>query len=346
MSDETPLEADPRTPNLYDLSDLLIAATITLWVYIVPFDPSSAAHLQAIPGLIGLLFVPGYLTILSALTVTKLDVELDRLELLLLSFIISVTTIPILGMSLHFIIGSAYPETIVGIISVYVFISVSVHFIHRLASDSAHTGVQVNVRGFLSALFQQETKVDKALNMAIILLILVGTVAVIVPVPGQTSPQFTEISLLTENESGDLAMDGYLSDLNSTKSKTINTVISNNERRTVNYTLVVQVQRAELSGQSVVVRERRQVDRTGVRLSDNDSAEIPYQFTAREAQTGCRVAFLLYAGNVPPSPTMDNAYREVHVWHTDDPPAGKNGCADLKDISVRQNSSANVSVSG
>ena len=208
---------------------------------------------------------------------------------------------------------------------------------YRFISDSTHARVKLlDVRGFLNNLFQQETKVDTVLNMAILLLVLVGTVAVMSPVFEQSSPQFTELGLATQNESDELAMEGYLSDLNSTESRTIYAEITNKERNDVDYILVVQIQQTELRDRSVAVLERRQTVQTDIQLSHNESEQIPYRVTAGDTQTGCRVAFLLYSGNVPESPTIDNADREVHLWHTDDPPPENNSCRDLNEITVQQ----------
>ena len=118
MSDNISSENGLTKPKLDDVADLVIAAVVVLWVYIVPFDQSSVNLLRVLPGLIGLLLIPGYLTLVSALVVTGSEVELDRLEVLLISFVISVTIVPILGVSLHFITGNADPEMIVSIMSV------------------------------------------------------------------------------------------------------------------------------------------------------------------------------------------------------------------------------------
>jgi len=337
MSNDTSPKNGSTKPKLDDVADLVIAAVVVLWVYIVPFDQSSVNILRVLPGLIGLLLIPGYLTIVSALVVTGSEVELDRLEVLLISFVISVTIVPALGVSLHFITGNADPETIVGIISVYVVISVLSNLVYRFVSDSTNARVTLlNVREFCNNLFRQETNVDTVLNMAIVLLVLAGTVAVMSPVSEQSSPQFTELGLVTQNESGELAMEGYLSDLPSTESRTIYAEITNKERQVVNYSLIVQIQQTELRDQSVAALERRQTVRTNIQLSHNESKQIPYRVTARDTQTGCRVAFLLYSGDVPELPTMDNADREVHLWHTDDPPPANNGCRDLNGITVQQ----------
>lgn len=159
------------------------------------------------------------------------------------------------------------------------------------------------------------------------------------PITEQTEPQFTEFSVLSGYDSDDLAMNNYLQTNGSDDTAPITMDITNHEQQPVEYTVIVQVQRAEVRERSVTVLDRRRISTIDVRLEHGESARILYEFTSPERETGCRVAFLLYRGSSPSSPTLENAYRELHFWDTADPPSTQTNRPTPNAINVNTNQS-------
>jgi uncharacterized membrane protein len=168
---------------------------------------------------------------------------------------------------------------------------------------------------------------------------IIGVGVVIAPSIGQEEPRFTEFYILSENQSDDLVMRDYLSSSEPIETTRIWAGITNREYREVNYTVIVQVQRVKIANKSLEVLERERINKLSVNLSHNESTSLPYDFTVNRTETGCRIAFLLYTGAAPGSPTIENSYRELHVWNMEDPPGKQPNCRNISAVNVELNQS-------
>lgn len=310
---------------------VLTTLALTYWT------PTWISPLRVGMGLISVLFAPGYVTLAAVLssptTMTKLtpwkrvESRLGRWEQILLSVVISIAIVPILGIVVSFTPSGVRPVIMVQAISGYTLMTAGVVAIRRLFFAQAATGFLLDdIESWIDRVRDPPTETDLLLNLLIIAVVLVGSVAIVTPLGGQETPQFTELSVLSENESGNLDMNEYLQPSGSDNAATVVMDVTNHEHQSVEYTVVVQVQRAEVRERSVAVLDRTQISTTEIRLDHNESARIPYEITSPDTRTGCRVAFLLYRGSPPESPTVDNAYREVHLWDTADPPPTQASC--------------------
>lgn len=92
--------------------------------------------------------------------------------------------------------------------------------------------------------------------------------------------------------------------------------IGNNEYESVDYTVVVQLQRVEGEGNQSRVTDRVEVDRFSASVDHNETWVEERSFTVDGELTGenLRLTFLLYDGDVPLAPTRGNAYRDLHLW--------------------------------
>lgn len=335
-----------------ELCDLILVLGIVLGTLVLIYwAPAWLSPLRVGFGLISVLFVPGYVTVV--ILIPYLDTEdkliswqrvkssLSRGEQVLLSVIISIAIIPMIGIVLSFTSPGVRPATMVLAISGYSLVVAGIAAVRRLLFTSTASGFLLDdINSWISRLSARPTETDLLLNLLLITVILIGGLVVITPDSGQGTSQFTEFYVLSEDESGALNMTDYLHVNDSGDPAPVVTGITNHEQEAVEYTVIVQVQRAEVRERSVAVLDRSRISTINIRLADGESARIPYEFRSPETQTGCRVAFLLYRGNPPSSPTVDNAYRELHLWDTANPPPDQAGCStpDVIDVTTDQSS--------
>jgi len=332
-----------------DLFDLFVVIDFALIAFILAYSASPQLTVFRIGfGLLGVLFIPGYVTLAAATAGRKTDDELgqwnwigdelDRGERLVLCIPVSMAIVVLLAVILSLTPFGIEPLTMVLVVTTYSVSVTAVATIHRLVSDSETANSPLGgVTLPIGRLRNLPTEVDVVLNLLILLVVVAGAVAVVAPLSGQSTPRFTEFALLSGNESGDLDTEGYLFENGSNGSASVVAQITNRERRLVQYTVVVQLQRAAVRNRSVTVLDHRRMSTVSVGLNDSERARLRYEFALPETRTGCRIAFLLYRGDIPASPTIENAYRELHLWHTPDPPPNRTGCPSLGTIDIETN---------
>lgn len=79
--------------------------------------------------------------------------------------------------------------------------------------------------------------------------------------------------------------------------------------------LVVEVDlRVAFEGNESTVTGADELDRFQLRLEHNETRHVDYTVVPTTTGTRLQLAFLLYRDAPPPSPTVENAYRETHLW--------------------------------
>jgi uncharacterized membrane protein len=338
---------------------VLLSSALVHW----PIEPLAPVRIGL--GLVSVLFAPGYVTLVAfagrsgpktepspsegadppdaedSRLFRWMPSELARTEGLILSVLTSVAVVAVLGLLLGFGPIGVTPTSIVFAVNGYTLLLAGATIARRvLAPESAASLAFLDPRSWPGDVWDPLTGTDAVLDLFLLLLVVAGGVALVVPVPGQSASSFTEFYVLGNNESDEAAMGDYLSTLDPGETERIDVGIANREHRRINYTVVVQVQRTDVADRSVVVLDRQRISRHSVALDHDESVRLPYEFSANESATGCRVAFLLYRGDPPLSPTLENAYRELHLWHAEEPPAGGANCSNPAAIDARVNRSA------
>jgi uncharacterized membrane protein len=132
---------------------------------------------------------------------------------------------------------------------------------------------------------------------------------------GGGSDGVTELYFLSEADDGSLQAGDYPTELTRGSPQPISVAVGNRGDAAATYTLVGQLQRVDREGNGTVVRERRQLPSGEVRVGAGETRIFNETVTAEE--TGSyRLVYLLYRGDAPSDPRIDNAYREVHLWLT------------------------------
>lgn len=123
---------------------------------------------------------------------------------------------------------------------------------------------------------------------------------------------FTELGVYTEDEGGDLVADEYPDELAPGESTPLVVTVDNQEGEEAAYTVVVQEQRLE----DDEVVERTELDRIETTVADGDTERIDHDLSPTASDGTVRVVYLLYEGDVPANPTIENADEDVFVWVT------------------------------
>ena len=247
---------------------------------------------------------------------------IDGIERVALSFGLSIAVVPLIGLVLNFTPWGIRLVPIVLSVSAFTAGCVAVAARRRWALPEEDR-FRVPYRQWMAAtrteLFDPDDRLDAALNVVLVLSILLATAsiayAVAVPKQGET---FTEFYLLTENESGDLVADDYPTNFTAGESEPLVVGIGNQEHERVDYTVVVQLQRIDRdridNRTRLTVQERQELRRLETTLGQNETWQRSYDVTPRLTGQNLRLAFLLYRDSVPATPTVENAYRETHLW--------------------------------
>jgi uncharacterized membrane protein len=149
--------------------------------------------------------------------------------------------------------------------------------------------------------------------VAVAVVVAAGGVFTVVTT-AETGEQFTEFSLLVEDD-GDLLVAGsYPQAVEVGENATVVFGVENRERREQTYTVVPRLQRVVDVDNETRISEYEEYDR--VRLTVGAGRTERRDYTVNPTLTGenLRLSFLLYRGDPPDRVTVTNAYRRTHIW--------------------------------
>lgn len=168
-------------------------------------------------------------------------------------------------------------------------------------------------------LYRRPAPGDAVLNVALAAVVLVslGGVGYAMTVPNNAET-FTSTTLLTRTSGGDLVASDYPETLDASGEEFV-LRLENNEQARTSYTVVGQLQRVRPGGAETQVRQRQTVLRTSTTLDSGASWTRSHTVAPAIGGENLRLVYYVYRGEAPESPTVDSAYRHVHVW-VDAPP--------------------------
>ncbi|WP_324666130.1 DUF1616 domain-containing protein [Haloarcula sediminis] len=287
--------------------------------------------LRILFGLPLVLFVPGY-TFIAALFpeagTSPVDDDgaesvqssgIDGIERVALSFGLSIAIVPLIGLILNFTPWGIRLVPILVALTTFIAITTVVAYRRRLELDPDDR-FRVPYREWMSVarteLFEPDSQTDKILNVVLMLSVLlaVGSVGYAVAVPKE-GESFTEFYILTENDDGELVADNYPTEFHVGEGQPVIVGIGNQEHEPQSYTVVVELQRVETENNETTVMEERELDRfRSPAIQDNETWQTNHTVTPTMTGDRLRLVYLLYRDSPPSSPTVDNAYREIHLW--------------------------------
>ena len=243
---------------------------------------------------------------------------IDGVERVALSFGTSIAVVPLVGLALNFTPFGIRLVPLVVSLSGLTFALLWVAAERRWALPAAER-FRVPYREWYAAgraeLFDPETRADAALNVLLVLSVVLAAssvgYAVAVPTQGE---RFTEFYLLTETDDGDLVADDYPTEFTRGEPRSLVVGIGNREREEQTYTVVVELHRVEVAGNTTTVLEERELHRWRPTVGHNETWHLPHSVAPQLTGTRLRLTYLLYRGDAPPDPRVDTAYRELHLW--------------------------------
>jgi len=165
----------------------------------------------------------------------------------------------------------------------------------------------------LRGLLVVDGKTALVLNVVLLLSVLLAAGGVTYALTGESEESVTELYLLTENEQGELVADDFPHEPPAGETVEVVVGIEGQVARGENYTVVVQTQRVKGDEGNLTVVSRQQVDQFQANPGADAQFRQPVQFSLYTAEQRYRVAFMLYRGEPPATPTLENAHREVHL---------------------------------
>jgi uncharacterized membrane protein len=244
--------------------------------------------------------------------------RIDGIERVALSFGLSIAITPLIGLVLNFTpFGTRLVPIVLSIGGLTLLASV-VAALRRQnlpVEERFRVPCRVWVEAARAELFAPETRLDAVLSAVVVvsLLLAVSSVgyAVLVPKSGES---FSEFYLLTENESGALVATDYPQNFTVGQSQPLVVGIGNHEHEQADYSVVAELQRVSMWGNSTTVRESRELDRFSRTIPASGSTNWTHEVTPTMTGERLRLTYLLYRGSPPGNPTVENAYRETHLW--------------------------------
>jgi len=162
------------------------------------------------------------------------------------------------------------------------------------------------------------------LRIALALSLVFAGVALVQSGGATAESGVTELYVVSSAEAAGADANAYPGNLTAGDQRSIELAVGNHEGRNVEYTLVGQRQVVDNGSAGLVVSEREEIHRETISLQAGATASI--NTTIGPPDPGrYRVAYLLYAGEPPTDPTIDNAAEEVHLWIDVTSTAGTDG---------------------
>lgn len=255
------------------------------------------------------------------------DRGIDGVERFGLSLAASLAILPLIAFALNFTPAGIRVEPVMLALSWFTLIFAFLTFVRRLGTDAdrrfglpplssigagsvRYFGVG---RGSLSGRrpFEATSATQRTFNLLLVasLLVLIASVgyAAMTPYPGEED--FTEFYLVTQNESGDYTTTGLPRDLSAGAGTAYPVTIENHEGEPVTYTTVVELQDAGGGGGSEVGRAQAEV-------APGEASVTEVTVTPDRGGEDLRLVFLLYKGEAPADPTVENAYLHTRLYVT------------------------------
>lgn len=246
------------------------------------------------------------------------DRGIDGIERVALSLGLSIAIVPLIGLVLNFTPWGIRLVPILVSVSGFTLLSTAVAA-HRRWVLPEEVRFSVPYKQWLSAgrneFLAPDTRADAVLNvmLAVSIVLAMSSVGYAVLIP-QQGESFSELYLLTEEDDGELVADDYPTNFTQGEEKELIVGVSNQEHEPTNYTLLVQLQRVRTQDNSTTMLRSDQLHEFDIQLAHNETWHRTHSISPTFEGTNLRLTYLLYRGQPPASPTVNNSYREVHLW--------------------------------
>ncbi|WP_049925903.1 DUF1616 domain-containing protein [Halopiger goleimassiliensis] len=242
---------------------------------------------------------------------TRTVTDVERIAL---SFGLSVAVVPLVGLVTAFLFGTVTGPSAVGAIATATVVGVALATVRRgrvPPEERYRFDARRKLGTAARAIFDARSTLHLAVNLLLVsTLILALTTVGYAFVAPQDGEEYTNVQLLSENDAGEYVAGDYPETVESGEPLSLAVGVENREDRTMEYTLVLQEQ--WISDGDVI--ERTELQRTGYAMNDGESVTDEVSVTPAAESGTVRIAALLYADDVPETPTLENADERAYVW--------------------------------
>ncbi|MDJ1434545.1 DUF1616 domain-containing protein [Halostagnicola sp. A-GB9-2] len=229
-----------------------------------------------------------------------------------LAFGLSFGLLPLLGLGIGLTPFGFTTSAVVGAVSIYTLVGVWIAAArrHRIASAERYRfDFGRKLAAGRRAVFDTGSAIHTAVNVLLVVSMLLALTTVgYALVSPQQGAEYTDLRLLTEDGSDEFVASNYSTSVESGEAIPFTVATENQEGEEMEYTVVVQEQ--WISDGEIL--ERTELERSDYNLDDG-SIEYSEQNVTPEAESGAiRISVMLYDGDVPDTPTHDNAYRYTY----------------------------------
>ena len=296
-----------------EVSDL-VAVTVITTVALAATVSSADGLLLAAVAIPFLLFVPGY-ALIAALFPDRGSMyqrhRLDGLERTLYAVVASICLAVIVGVNLDFTSWPIRPVPVVSALAAVTYLSTLVSLYRRKASGSEATKSAAQLNTGTNSRTQSNDSGVRLGSIVVAVAIVVALVSVtFVAAQPQRGETYSEFGLLTENN-GTLQADGYPEEMALGESNELYFTVTNREQQQTEYVVVVQLTRTAPTG---AVMESARLNTYTETTAPGDTWQQRHTITPVLEGERLRLTYLLYRDSPPEQPTVDNAYRETHIW--------------------------------
>lgn len=227
-----------------------------------------------------------------------------------LSLGLSVAVLPIVGVAIVASPLALSVQVVLAAIAGFTVLVFALGLVRRVRKreESRYVLPLSAFRRTVGAGFEGST-LDVGLNVLLVLVLVVASAGFLgaVALP-QDQTNYTRVSLLTENNQGNLVASGYQTNLTVGQSAEYVLEVANHEDGPATYTVVVEQQQVGENGN--VVRSA-EIDRYQRNLGENVTWQLRHELRPTFAGDNMRYTYLVYRGEPPDDPSVDSAYRHL-----------------------------------
>lgn len=311
---------------------LTILGSLFVLTTSVGLSPDSPLLTVVLGGLF-LVFVPGYVLLavifpgngpqaqtngVPDFSSVRIEDGISHVERVALSFGVSVSLVPLFGLTIAALGAPLTPSTVTGTLSVFTVGCILGALFRRLRLPVEERFKlplgqwASNTRTFLFG----GSWSDSVVNVLLVICILVGfsAAAYAFSVP-QPDAEFTSFALLTRTADGEYVSSDYPTNFTEGEPQELVVSVTNNRRETAEYTVVATLQRVRPTGDDQVrVLSQREQRRFEVELSPNETWRRPHDITPQRSGTNLRLVYFLYRGDAPSEADSDTADDRLQLW--------------------------------
>ncbi|MCU4975354.1 DUF1616 domain-containing protein [Halobacteria archaeon AArc-m2/3/4] len=320
--------------------DLAIVVGLLLIVNISVFAPVIRETPLRVPFVFVMaLFVPGY-AVVSALypeagTSPAGDVndakresflearfrpELSGTERVALSFGLSIVIVPMIGFPLTIAMNGVSPTWILLAVTLFSLLATSIAVVRRWNVPEEERFI-VPYREWIATaktgINHRDARADVTLSILLIasIILMIGTIGY----AGMMLPQQDQFSSITIDfeEDETTVGEGILNETSSGPNGTFVVDIDNHEYRSIEYTLIVQQTHSPPDNESGE-NEPRELDQFEFTVDHDETERLEYEIDPAYTGDGARITFLLYPGENPDEPDVENAPYHAYVTFGDE----------------------------